>query len=119
MGAVFVKTRRNTRLAPLSAPERAHATPAPPSYQSSKAPKTAVLLLAPREAHTCDLRIQAEFLRPYVSFEPTWPPYEHQQAHLVVYEKENSALLAHDFKYGDTAFSPLHRNLLALPKTQT
>ena len=43
-------------------------------------------------------------------------PYEHQQAHLVVYEKEESALLAHDFKYGDAAFAPLHRNLLALEK---
>ena len=49
-------------------------------------------------------------------FEPTRPPYEHQQAHLVVYEKEESALLAHDFKYGDAAFAPLHRNLLALEK---
>ena len=34
----------------------------------------------------------------------------------MVYEKEESALLAHDFKYGDAAFAPLHRNLLALEK---
>ena len=51
-----------------------------------------------------------------MSLEPTRPPYEHQQAHLVVYEKEESALLAHDFKYGDAALAPLHRNLLALEK---
>ena len=51
-----------------------------------------------------------------MSFETTRPPYEHQQAHLVVYEKEESALLAHDFKYRDAAFTPLHRNLLALEK---
>ena len=106
----------NTRSAPSGAPERAHATPAPPSYNSSEAPKTAVLLVAPRSAHALDLRVQAGFLGPYVSFEPTRPPYEHQQAHLAVYEKEESALLAHDFKYGDAAFAPLHRNLLALEK---
>ena len=106
----------NTRSAPSGAPERAHATPAPPSYDSSKAPKTAVLLVAPRSAHALDLRVPAGFLGPYVSFEPTQPPYEHQQAHLVVYEKEESALLAHDFKYGDAAFAPVHRNLLALEK---
>ena len=34
----------------------------------------------------------------------------------MVYEKEESALLAHDFKYGDAAFASLHRNLLALEK---
>ena len=51
-----------------------------------------------------------------MSFKPTRPPYKHQQAHLVVYEKEESALLAHDFKYGDAALAPLHRNLLALEK---
>ena len=34
----------------------------------------------------------------------------------MVYEKEESALLAHDFKYGDAAVAPLHRNLLALEK---
>ena len=106
----------NTRSALSGAPERAHATPAQPSYDTSKAPKTAVLLVAPRSAHALDLRVQAGFLGPYVSFEPTRPPYEHQQAHLVVYEKEKSALLAHDFKYGDAAFAPLHRNLLALEK---
>ena len=106
----------NTRSAPSGAPERAHATPAPPSYDSSEAPKTAVLLLAPRSAQALDLHVQAGFLGPYVSFKPTRPPYEHQQAHLVVYEKEESALLAHDFKYGDAAFAPLHRNLLALEK---
>ena len=100
----------------MGASERAHATPAPPSYDSSKAPKTAVLLVAPRSAHALDLRVQAGFLGPYVSFEPTRPPYEHQQAHLVVYKKQESALLAHDFKYGDAAFAPLHRNLLALEK---
>ena len=75
-----------------------------------------MLLVAPGSAHALDLRVQAGFLGPYVSFEPTRPPYEHQQAHLVVYEKEESALLAHDFKYGDAAFAPLHRNLLALEK---
>ena len=106
----------NARSAPSGAPERAHATPAPPSYDSSKAPKTAVLLVAPRSAHALDLRVQAGFLGPYVSFEPTRPPYEHQQAYLVVYEKGESALLAHDFKYGDAAFAPLHRNLIALEK---
>ena len=106
----------NTRSAPLSAPERAHATRAPPSYNSSKALKTAVLLVAPRAAHALNLRVQAGFLGPDVSFEPTRPPYKHQQAHLVVYKKEGSALLAHDFKYGDAAFAPLHRNLLALEK---
>ena len=106
----------NTRSAPSGAPERAHATPASPSYDSSKAPKTAVLLVAPRSAHVLDLRVQAGFLGPYVSFEPTRPPYEHQQAHLVVSEKEESALLAHDFKHGDAAFAQLHRNLLALVK---
>ena len=106
----------NTTSAPSGAPERAHATPAPPSYDSSKAPKTAVLLVAPRSAHALDLRVQAGFLGPYVSFQPTRPPYEHQQAHLVVYEKEESALLAHGFKYGDAAFAPLHRYLLALEK---
>ena len=95
---------------------RAHATPALPSYDSSKGLKTAVLLEAPRSAHALDLRIQAGFLGPYMSFEPTRPPYEHQQAHLVVDEKEESALLAHNFKYGDAAFAPLHRNLLALEK---
>ena len=47
----------NTRLAPWSAPERAHATPAPPSYDSSKAPETAVLLVAPRAAHSLGLRV--------------------------------------------------------------
>ena len=72
--------------------------------------------MAPRSAHALDLRVQAGFLGPYLSFEPTQPPYEHQQAHLVVYEKEESALLAPDFKYGDAAFAPLHRNLLALKK---
>ena len=106
----------NTRSAPSGAPERAHATPAPPSYDSSKAPKTAVRLVALRSAHALDLRVQAGFLGPYVSFGPTRPPYEHQQAHLVVYQKEESALLAHGFKYGDAAFAPLHRNLLALGK---
>ena len=34
----------------------------------------------------------------------------------MVYKKEESALRAHDFKYGDAAFAPLHRNLLALEK---
>ena len=34
----------------------------------------------------------------------------------MVYEKEESALLAHDFKYGDAAFAPLHRSLLTLEK---
>ena len=106
----------NTRSAPSGAPKRAHTTPAPPSYDSSEGPKTAVPLVAPRSAHALHLRVQAGFLRPYVSFEPTRPPYEHQQAHLVVYEEEESALLAHDFKYGDAAFAPLHRNLLALEK---
>ena len=106
----------NTKSAPSGAPERAQATPAPASYDSSKAPKTAVLLVAPRSAHALDLRVQAGFLGPYVSFQPTGPPYEHQQAHLVVYEKEELALLAHDFKYGDAAFAPLHCNLLALEK---
>ena len=75
-----------------------------------------MLLVAPRSAHALDLRVQAGFFGPYVSFQPTRPPYEHQQAHLVVYEKEESALLAHDFKYGDAALAPLHRNLLALEK---
>ena len=75
-----------------------------------------MLLVAPRSAHALDLRVQAGVLGPYVSFKPTGPPYEHQQAHLVVYEKEESALLAHDFKFGDAAFAPLHRNLLALEK---
>ena len=106
----------NTRSAPSSAPKRAHATPAPHSYNSSIPPKTAVLLVAPRSAHAIDLRVQAGFLGPYVSFKPTRPPYERQQAHLVVYEKEESALLAHDFKCGDAAFAPLHRNLPALEK---
>ena len=106
----------NTRSAPSGAPERAHATPAPPSYDSSKAPKTAVLPVAPRSAHALDLRVQVGFFGSYVSFKPTRPPYEHQQAHLVVYEKEEPALLAHDFKYGDAAFAPLHRNPLALEK---
>ena len=106
----------NTRSAPSGAPERAHATPAPPSYDSSNALKTAVLLVAPRSAHALDLRVQAGFLGPYVSSKPARPPYEHQQAHLVVYEKEVPALLAHDLKYGDAAFAPLHRNLLALEK---
>ena len=41
---------------------------------------------------------------------------QQQQTHLVVYEKEESALLAHDFKYGDAAFALLHHNLLALEK---
>ena len=93
-----------------------HATPTPPSYDSSKTPKTAVLLVAPRSAHALDLRVQVGFPGPYASFKPTRPPYEHQQAHLVVHEKEESALLAHDFTYGDAAFAPLHRNLLALEK---
>ena len=106
----------NTRCAPSGAPERAHATPAPPSYDSSKALRTAVLLVVPRSAHALDLRVQAGFLGPYVSFEPTRPPYAHQQAHIVVYEIEESALLAHDFKYGHAASAPLHRNLLALEK---
>ena len=106
----------HTRSAPSGAPERAHATLAPPSYDSSKAPKTAVLLVAPRSAHALDLCVQAGFLGPYVSFKPTQLPYEHQQAHLVVYEKEESALLADDFKYGDAAFAPLHHNLYALRK---
>ena len=106
----------NTRSAPSSSPERAHATPALLSDDSSKAPKTAVLLVAPRSAHALDLRVQAAFLGLYVSFKPTRPPYEHQQAHPVVYEEEDSALLAHDFKYGDAAFAPLRRNLLALEK---
>ena len=106
----------NTTSAPSGAPELAHATPAPPSYNSSKAPKTTVLLVARRSAHTLHMRVQAGFLGPYVSFEPTRPTYEHQQAHLVVYEKQESALLAHDFNYGDAAFAPLHRNLLALEK---
>ena len=106
----------NTRSAPCSARERADATPAPLSYNLSKAPKTAVLLVAPRAAHALDLRVQAGFLGPYVSLKPTWPPYEHQQVHLVVYRKEESALVAHDFKYGDAAFAPLHRSLPALEK---
>ena len=106
----------NTRSAPSGAPDRAHATPAPPSYDSSKAPKTAVLLVAPRLAHALDLCVEAGFPGPHVSFEPTRPPYEHQRAHLVVYEKEESALLAHDFKYGEAAFASLHRNLLTLEK---
>ena len=110
------KSDGNTRSAPSGAPERAHAAPASLSYDSSKAPKTAVLLMAPRLAPPFELPVQAGFLGPYVSFEPTRPPYEHQQAHLVVYEKEESALLAHDFKYGDAAFAPLHRNPLALRK---
>ena len=63
-----------TRSAPSSAPERAHATPASPSYNSSKAPKTAVLLVAPNSAHALDLRVQAGFLGPYVLFEPTRLP---------------------------------------------
>ena len=75
-----------------------------------------MLLVAPRSAHGLDLRVQAGFLGPYLSFKPTQPPYKHQQAHLVVYEKGESALLAHDLKYGDAAFAPLHRNLLALEK---
>ena len=78
----------NTRSAPSGAPGQAHATPALPSYNSSKAPKTAVLLVAPRSAHALDLRVQAGFLVFDVSFEPRWPPYEHQQAHPVVSEKE-------------------------------
>ena len=86
-----------TRAAPTSAPERAHATPAPPSYDRSKARKTAVLLVAPKASPALHLRVQAGFLGPYASFEPTWPRYEHQQAHIVVYEKEVFALLAHDF----------------------
>ena len=72
--------------------------------------------MAPRAANTLDLRVQAAFLGPHVSFEPTRPLYKHHQAHLVDYEKEESALLAHDFKYWDAAFAPLHRNLLALRK---
>ena len=72
--------------------------------------------MALRAAHALDLGVQAGFLGPYVSFEPTRPPHEQQQTHLVVYEKEESALLAHDFKYGDAAFALLHRNLLALEK---
>ena len=91
----------NTRSAPLGAPEQAHATPAPPSYDSSNAPKTAVLLVAQRSAHALNLRVQTGFLGPYVSFEPT-----------VVHKEEE----LHDFKYGDAAFAPLHRNLLALEK---
>ena len=106
----------NTRLALSSATERAHAMPAPPSYDASKAPKTAVLLVAPRAVQAFDSRVQAGFVGPYKLFEPTRPPYKHQQAHLVVYKKEESALLAHDFKYGDAAFAPLHRNLLSLEK---
>ena len=82
------RSESNTKSAPSGAPERAHATPAPPSYDSSKARKTAVLLVAPRSAHALDLRVKAGFLVPYVSFEPTRPPYEHRQAHLVVYKKE-------------------------------
>ena len=74
----------NTRSAPSGAPERPHATLAPPSYDSSKAPKTAVLLVAPSSAHALDLRVQAGFLGLYVLFDPTRPPYEHQEAHLVV-----------------------------------
>ena len=110
------RSESKTRSAAPGAPERAYTMPAPPSYDSYKALKTTVLLVAPRLAHVLDLRVQARFLGPYVSFEPTQPFYEHQQAHLVVYEKEESALLAHDFKYGDAAFAPLHRNLLALEK---
>ena len=106
----------NIRCAPSSATKRARATPVPPSYDSSQAPKTAVLLVVPRSAHAVDLRVQAGFLGPYVSFKPTRPPYAHRQAHLVVYEKGESALLAHDFEYGDAASAPLHRNLLALEK---
>ena len=34
----------------------------------------------------------------------------------MVYENEESALPAHDFKYGDAAFAPLHCSLLALEK---
>ena len=75
-----------------------------------------MLLVAPNLAHALDLRVGAGFLGPYVSFEPTQPPNEHQQAHLVVYEKEESALLVQDFKYGDAAFAPLHRNPLPLKK---
>ena len=120
IGGQFVRVSSrsdgNRRSAPLGAPERAHATPAPPSYDPSEAPRSAVVLVAPRSAQALDLRIQAGFLSPYVSFEPMPPPYKHQQAHLVVYEKEESALLAHDFKYGDADFAPLHRNLLALEK---
>ena len=73
-----------------------------------------MLLVAPRAAHALNLHGQAGFLGLYNSFEPTRFPYEHQQAHLMVYEKDKSALLAHDFKYGDAACAPLHRNLLAL-----
>ena len=40
-----------TRAAPTSAPERDHATPALPSYNSSKTLKTTVLLVAPNAAH--------------------------------------------------------------------
>ena len=106
----------NTRSAPSGAPERAQATPALPSYDSSEAPRIAVLLVASRLAHALHLRFQAGFLGPYMSFQPTRPPYEHQQAHLVLYENEESALLGHDPKYGDAAFAPLHRSLLALEK---
>ena len=60
---------------------------APDSYNSSEAPKTAVLLVAPRAAHAIDLRVQARFLGPYASFEPKRPPYEHQQAQPVLYQK--------------------------------
>ena len=64
----------NTRSAPPGAPKRSHATLAPPSHDSFKAPRTAVLLVAPRSAHALDLRVQAGFLGLYVSLEPTRPP---------------------------------------------
>ena len=105
-----------TRAAPTSTPKRGHATPAPPFYDSSKVPKTTVLLVTAKAAHALNFPVQVGFPGPYVSFEPTQPPYEHQQARLVVYEKEQPALLAHNLKYGDAAFAPLHRNLLALKK---
>ena len=75
-----------------------------------------MLLVALRAAQALDLRIQAGFLA------PTWPsnlrrlPTSSNKAHLVVYEKEESALLAHDFKYGDAPLALLHRNLLSLEK---
>ena len=106
----------NTRSTPSSAPERAHATPAPPSYNAPKAPKSAVLLVTLTAAHALYLRVRAGFLGPYVSLETTRPPYELQHAHLAGYKKKESALLAHDFKYGDAAFDPLHRDFLALEK---
>ena len=62
------------------APEKSYTMPAPPSYDATKAPKTAVLLVVPTASDVLDLRVQAGFLGPYVSFEPTRPLYDQQQA---------------------------------------